>query len=84
MKSKKLIAVIMVSLGLFSLAVAREEKFEENYKVEKAVSNDRQIASEKTDREPSSIAPKEEPAAEEAPKPWLHKLPPHTNEVPRR
>ena len=80
---------MLASLGLFSLAVSSEEKFDENYKVEKAVTNDRQIASEKpSEREPSSLATK--PASkEEAPKaavattsedetaqPWLHKSDP--------
>jgi hypothetical protein len=77
MKFNKLLAVILLSLGLLSLAVAREEKFEENYKVEKAVTTDRQIASEKeSDREPSStVAPPQEEVTE-APQPWLHKSDP--------
>ncbi len=75
MKLKKLISVILVTLCLSSIAIAKEEKFEEDFKVEKAVSNERQIASEKeSERDPSSVTPPAEIVAEEAPKPWLHKL----------
>lgn len=75
MKSIKLVSVILMTLGLSSAAIAKEEKFEENYKVEKAVKNERQIASEKeSDREPSSVNPPPEEKVEEAPQPWLHKV----------
>lgn len=75
MKSIKLISVILVILGLSSMVMAKEEKFEENYKVEKAVKTERQIASEKeSEREPSSVIPPAEIKVEEAPQPWLHKV----------
>ena len=75
MKSIKLFSVIVVILGLSTMAMAYEEKFEENYKVEKAVKTERQIASEKeSEREPSSVIPPAEVKVEEAPQPWLHKV----------
>jgi len=75
MKLTKLISVFLVTLGLTSAAIAVEEKFEENYKVEGAVKTERQIASEKeSDREPSSVVPPPAIVNEEAPKPWLHKV----------
>jgi hypothetical protein len=74
MKYSKLISVIIVTLGLTSMAVAKEEKFEENYKVEGAVKAERVIASEKeSEREPSSIVAPVDVQAVEAPQPWLHK-----------
>jgi hypothetical protein len=81
MNSSKLIAVIIVTLGLSSVAIAAEEKFEENYKVEGAVKTERQIASEKesTEREPSSVVAPAAVTVEEAPQPWLHKTDGATN-----
>ena len=83
MKPFKFILAVLASLGLCSVALATEEKFEENYKVEKPVQNERQIASEKESvRDPSSVAtPTTAPSpevipdkpVEEAPQPWLHK-----------
>jgi hypothetical protein len=78
MKYSKLISVILVTLGLTSMASAKEEKFEENYKVEGAVRAERVIASEKeatkpSEREPSSIVAPVDVQAVEAPQPWLHK-----------
>jgi hypothetical protein len=78
MKAAKLLSVFLVTLGMTSQAMAIEEKFEENYKVEGAVKTERQIASEKekpTDREPSSVTPPPEAQTEQvSPQPWLHKV----------
>ncbi len=76
MKLIKFISVILVTLGLTSAAMAYEEKFEENYKVEGAVKAEREIASEKesSEREPSSVVAPVEIETEQAPQPWLHKL----------
>jgi hypothetical protein len=75
MNFSKLFSIIVVMLGLTAAALAVEEKFEENYKVEGAVKTERQIASEKdSEREPSSVvAPVSEEKTDEAPQPWLHK-----------
>jgi hypothetical protein len=77
MKTAKLLSVFLLTLGMTSQAMAIEEKFEENYKVEGAVKTERQIASEKektSDREPSSVTPPPEAQTEQvAPQPWLHK-----------
>lgn len=75
MKAIKLISVFVMTLGLTSAVMAKEEKFEENYKVEGPVKNERQIASEKeSEREPSSVTPPPEAQTEQAPQPWLHKV----------
>jgi hypothetical protein len=75
MKHKNLLTVALLALGLSTVVMAADT-FKEDYKVEKPVKTDRQIASEKeSEREPSSVnAPAPDEAADESPRPWLTKL----------
>ncbi len=77
----KTISLIALSLGVCSGAFATDYKspeFNEDYKVEGAVKADRGIASEETDREPSSVVAKEKKKVEEEkaesadPQPWRY------------
>ena len=79
----KTISLIALSLGVCSGVFATEFKapeFNDDYKVEGAVKTDRGIASEKEDREPSSVVAEDKKHVEEGmdkeekmtPKPWMY------------
>jgi len=77
----KTISLIALSLGVCAGAFATDYKtpeFNEDYKVEGAVKADRGIASEETDREPSSVVAKEKKKVEDEnvgkaePQPWTY------------